>query len=66
MQLEAHVKTDFCGGGLSGFKDFALFYLLSKTAKISFWTMDYSPWGLNNRIGLKIHAIRGPCEMHGN
>ena len=37
--------------GLSGFGDFAPFCLPSKTAKISLWTMDYSPWSSKNLIG---------------
>ena len=43
-ELEVHVKcmeTDFGGHGLSGFRDFTPFFLLSKTDKISLQTMDY-------------------------
>ena len=56
MQVEVDVKcmqTNFNGCGLSGFGDFAHFFLPSKTAKISLRTMDYSPWGSKNRIAFK-------------
>ena len=59
MQVEVDVKcmqTNFDGRGLSGFGDMTPFCLPSKTAKISFQTMDYSdsPCGSKNRIGSKI------------
>ena len=53
MQVEVDLKcmqTNFGGHGLSGFGDFVLFCLPSKTAKISLWTMDYSPWSSKNLI----------------
>ena len=56
MQVEVDVKcmqTNFNGRGLFGFRDFAHFFLPSKTAKISLRTMDYSPWGSKNRIAFK-------------
>ena len=60
------METNFGGHGLSGFGDIAPFWLLSKTAKISLWTMGYSPWGSKLELAQKIHASRGQCEMHGN
>ena len=56
MQIEVVVKcmqTNFGGRSLSRFRDLAPFCLPSKMAKISFSTMDYSPWGSKNRIGSK-------------
>ena len=56
MQVEVDVKcmqTNFGGHGLSSFGDFAPFHLPSKTAKISFQLMDYSPWGSENGISSK-------------
>ena len=38
------------GHGLSGFGDSALFQIWSN---FPFWTMDFSPWRLKNRIGTK-------------
>ena len=46
MQVGVDVKclyTNFGWRGLSGFRDFAPFLLLSKMAIIPFQTMDYSP-----------------------
>ena len=46
VQVGVDVKclyTNFGWRGLSGFRDFAPFLLPSKTAKIPFQTMDYSP-----------------------
>ena len=57
MQVEVDVKcmeTNFGGHDISGFGDFVPFSNAFKTAKISHQTMDYSPWGSKNRIGLKI------------
>ena len=62
MQVEVDVKcmqTNFGGHGLFGFGVMAPFYLPSKTAKISFQTMDYSPWGQKMELARKIHASRG-------
>ena len=56
MHVEVDLKrmqTNFGGRGISGFGDFATFRFAFKTAKISFQTMDYSPWGSKNRIGSK-------------
>ena len=56
MQVGIDVKcmqTNFGGRGLSSFGDFASFCLPSKMAKISLQTMNYSPWGSENRIGSK-------------
>ena len=44
------MHTNFGGRGLSGFEVMASFCLPSKTAKISFWTMGYSPWSSENLI----------------
>ena len=62
MQVEVDVKcmqTNFDGCGLSGFGDMTPFCSPSKTAKISFQTMDYSPWGQKMELAQKIHASRG-------
>ena len=56
MQVEVDMKRmqiNFGGHGPSGFGDLVPFCLPSKTTKISFRTMDYSPWGSKNRIGSK-------------
>ena len=56
VQVEVDVKcmqTNFGGRGLFGFGDFVSFLFAFKMAKISLWTMDYSPWGSKNRIGSK-------------
>ena len=56
MQVEVdlkHIRINFGGRGLSGFGGFAHFLFAFKMAKISLWTMDYSPWGSKNRIGSK-------------
>ena len=53
MQIGIDVKskhTNFGGRGLSGFGVMAFFCLPSKMAKISLWTMDYSPWSSKNLI----------------
>ena len=44
------MHTNFGGRGLSGFEVMASFCLPSKTAKISLWTMGYSPWSSENLI----------------
>ena len=44
------MHTNFGGHGLSGFGVMASFFLLSKMAKISLRTMDYSPWSFKNLI----------------
>ena len=44
------MHTNFGSCGLSGFGVMASFCLPSKTAKISLWTMDYSPWSSKNLI----------------
>ena len=62
MQVEVDVKcmqTNFDGCGLTGFGDMTPFCLPSKTAKISFQTMGYSPWGQKMELAQKIHASRG-------
>ena len=59
MQLGIDVtcmRTNFGGNGLFGFEVMASFCLPSKMAKISLWTMGYSPWSskkLINRNWLK-------------
>ena len=53
------MQTNFDGRGLSDFGDMTPFCLPSKTAKISFQTMDYSPWGQKMELAQKIHASRG-------
>ena len=56
MQVEVDVKcmqTNFSVCGLFGFGEFAPFHIPSETTKISFRTMDYSPWGSKNRIDSK-------------
>ena len=48
MQVEVDVKcmeTNFGGHGISSIRNFVPFSSTFKTAKISLWTMDYSPWG---------------------
>ena len=60
MQVEVDVKCmqiNFGGHGFSGFGDIAPFSFAFKTAKISFRTMDYSPWGSKNRIGSKVSCM---------
>ena len=47
------MENNFGGHDVFGFGDIAPFSLPSRTAKISLWTMDYSPWGSKNRIGSK-------------
>ena len=47
------MQTNFGGHVVFGFGDIVPFSLPSRTAKISLWTMDYSPWGSKNRIGSK-------------
>ena len=47
------MENNFGGHGIFGFGDIAPFSLPSRTAKISLWTMDYSPWGLKKRINSK-------------
>ena len=62
MQVEVDMKcmqTNFDGRGLSSFGDMTPFCFPSKTAKISFQTMDYSPWGQKIELAQKIHASRG-------
>ena len=62
MQVEVDVKcmeTKFGGRGFSGFGDFGPLSLALKTAKISLWTMGYSPWGQKIESAQKIHASRG-------
>ena len=66
MQVEIDVKcmqTNFDRCGLSSFGDLAPFCLPSKTAKISFQTMDYSPWGSHGgqkmELAQKIRTSRG-------
>ena len=51
-QLEMHGKQFWWAWPLR-FRSYRSFYLCSKTAKISLWTMGYSPWGSKNRIGSK-------------
>ena len=54
MQVEVDPKcrqTNFGGRSLSRFGDLAPFHLTSEMAKISLWTMNYSPWGSKNRNG---------------
>ena len=56
MQVEVDVEcteNNFGGHAVFGFGDIAPFSFPSRTAKISLWTMDYSPWGSKNRIGSK-------------
>ena len=43
-----HINFGWCG--LSSFGVIASFCLPSKMAKISLWTMDYSPWSFKNLI----------------
>ena len=63
MQVEVVVKcmqTNFGGRSLSRFGDLAPFCLPSKTAKISFSTMDYKAHGGQKiESAQKIHASRG-------
>ena len=63
MQVQVdlkHMQTKFGGCSLFYFGDFAPFHMLSKMAKVSFWTMDYSPWGSKKiESTQKIHASRG-------
>ena len=62
MQVEVDVKcmqTNFDGRGLSHFGDMTPFCFPSKKAKISFQTMDYSPWGSKMELAQKTHASRG-------
>ena len=69
MQVEVDVKcmqTNFGGCGLFGFGVMAPFCLPLKTAKISLWTMDYSPWGSKIESAQKIQASRGWPVMHAN
>ena len=56
MQVEVVVKcmeTNFGERGFYSFGDFGTFSFAFKMAKISLLTMDYSPWGTENRIGSK-------------
>ena len=56
VQVEVDVKCmqiNFGGRGFFGFGDFGSLLFVFKTAKISLWTMDYSPWGSKNGIGSK-------------
>ena len=60
MQIGNDVKcmhTNFGGRGIFSFGDFAPFCLPSKTAKFPFQTMDYSPWGSENRISSKLSVM---------
>ena len=73
------MHTNFGGRGLSGFKVMASFCLPSKTAKISLWTMGYSPWSSENlidwnrlkkfmQIGIDVtcmHTNFGLCGLSG-
>ena len=55
MQVEVYVKfmeTNFVGCGFFGIGVMAPCFP-SKTAEISLWAMDYSPWGSKNRNGSK-------------
>ena len=65
------MHTNFGWCGLSGFGVMASFCLPSKMAKISLWTMDYSPWSskkLINRNQLKkfMHVGIDVICMHTN
>ena len=44
------MQTNFGEQGFVGLKNFATFCMPSKTAKISLWTIDYSPWSSKNLI----------------
>ena len=62
MHVEVDVKcmqTTFGGCGLSGFEDFAPFYMSSKWPKFSFrpWTIVHG--GQKMELAQKIHASRG-------